>query len=123
MTNDCSGNQKSGSAEFAFPMYRFGGTRAVGRVCDDRNRRSNGDRERIGFKISKMTNIRFKRDGCDVGPGDASRRDRWRDTRILRRNESTRDDRAVPDRTLAQSFHPRKLFTTKSLVMLRTAVA
>lgn len=34
-------------------------------AATNRNRRSNSDRERIGFKISKMSNIRFKRDDRD----------------------------------------------------------
>lgn len=54
-----------GSAEFAFTVYRSGASRPSGRGPDVRNRRSNGDRERVGFKISKMSNTRFKRDGRD----------------------------------------------------------
>lgn len=34
-------------------------------AATNRNRRSNGDWERVGFKISKMSNIRFKRDDRD----------------------------------------------------------
>jgi len=34
-------------------------------AATNRNRRSNGDRERVGFKISKMSNTRFKRDDRD----------------------------------------------------------
>lgn len=57
-------------AESAFPVYRSRGPRRGRRARAARNRRSNGDRVRVGFKISKITNTRFKRDSAvDSAPG------------------------------------------------------
>lgn len=62
-------------AESAFPIYRSRGPRRGRRARAARNRRSNGDRVRVGFKISKITNTRFKRDSAvDSAPGELTAR-------------------------------------------------
>lgn len=119
-TRGHGGRRRPGPAESAFTIYRFGRSHAGRRDGGDRNRRSNGDRERVGFKISKMSNIRFKRDGRDylmpairhIGPdGELSA------FHIL----TSRFRSVVPRYKLDAPFdhHARKLFTKHScLVML-----
>lgn len=58
-------------AESAFPIWQFGGLRGGRRTLAARNRRSNGDRVRIGFKISKITSTQFKRDSAVGSRGTA----------------------------------------------------
>lgn len=53
-TGGCGRHRGPAPAESAFPVYRSGGPCRGRRARAVRNRRSNGDRVRIGFKISKI---------------------------------------------------------------------
>jgi len=75
-TGGCGRRRGPAAAESAFPLYRSGGSCRGRRARAARNRRSNGDRVRIGFKISKIINTRFKRDSFVRFPCTALPRDR-----------------------------------------------